>query len=168
MKAKHGRQDLLSVRGVSHNSLNCNRGGYSLSAATIRAFRPAIYNARFVMKDRGGCGSVFKARAVFPLTQSGSHWQNQMTVERRGIASVLQRFLLEEMHGGGIQLPDGRIVFLYTHRGPTYRGGERAKVSYNEGRTWRDELYFMTATPSYPGYSGSCVLPSHLADGKPG
>ena len=77
-------------------------------------------------------------------------------------------FLLEEMHGGGVQLPDGRVVFLYTHRGPTYRGGERAKVSCDEGRTWRDELYFMTATPAYPGYSGSCVLPAHLADGKPG
>ena len=77
-------------------------------------------------------------------------------------------FLLEEMHGGGVQLPDGRVVFLYTHRGPTYRGGERAKVSCDEGRTWRDELYYMTATPSYPGYSGSCVLPPHLGDGKPG
>ena len=75
---------------------------------------------------------------------------------------------LEEMHGGGIQLPDGRVVFLYTHRGPWVRGGERAKVSEDEGRTWRDEIYFMTATPSYPGYSGNCVLPPHLGDGKPG
>jgi hypothetical protein len=77
-------------------------------------------------------------------------------------------FLLEEMHGGAVQLPDERIVFLYTHRGPHYRGGERAKVSCDEGRTWCDELYYLTATPSYPGYSGSCVLPPHLADGVPG
>jgi hypothetical protein len=72
------------------------------------------------------------------------------------------------MHGGAVQLPDERIVFLYTHRGPHYRGGERAKVSCDEGRTWCDELYYLTATPSYPGYSGSCVLPPHLADGVPG
>ena len=77
-------------------------------------------------------------------------------------------WLLEEMHGGAVQLPDGRVVFIYTHRGPTHRGGERAKVSSDEGKTWHEELYFLTASPSYPGYSGSCVLPPHLADGDPG
>ena len=105
-----------------------------------------------------GLSSYTKRITLAESDDGGETWHSQRPAT----------FLLEEMHGGGIQLPDGRIVFLYTHRGPTYRGGERAKVSYNEGRTWRDELYFMTATPSYPGYSGSCVLPSHLADGKPG
>ena len=105
-----------------------------------------------------GLSSYTKRITLADSDDSGQTWHSQRPAT----------FLLEEMHGGGVQLPDGRVVFLYTHRGPTYRGGERAKVSCDEGRTWRDELYFMTATPSYPGYSGSCVLPPHLADGKPG
>ena len=105
-----------------------------------------------------GLSSYTKRITLAESEDGGQTWHNQRPAT----------FLLEEMHGGGVQLPDGRIVFLYTHRGPTYRGGERAKVSSDEGRTWHDELYFMTATPAYPGYSGSCVLPPHLADGKPG
>ena len=105
-----------------------------------------------------GLSSYTKRITLAESDDGGGTWHSQRPAT----------FLLEEMHGGGVQLPDGRVVFLYTHRGPTYRGGERAKVSCDEGRTWRDELYFMTATPAYPGYSGSCVLPPHLADGKPG
>ena len=105
-----------------------------------------------------GLSSYTKRITLAESDDGGQTWYSQRPAT----------FLLEEMHGGGVQLPDGRVVFLYTHRGPTYRGGERAKVSCDEGRTWRDELYFMTATPSYPGYSGSCVLPPHLANGKPG
>ncbi len=105
-----------------------------------------------------GLSSYTKRITVAESDDGGRTWHSQHPAT----------FLLEEMHGGGVQLPDGRVVFLYTHRGPTYRGGERAKVSSDEGRTWRDELYFMTATPAYPGYSGSCVLPPHLADGKSG
>jgi Neuraminidase (sialidase) len=105
-----------------------------------------------------GLSSYTKRITLAESDDGGQTWHSQRPAT----------FLLEEMHGGGVQLPDGRVVFLYTHRGPTYRGGERAKVSCDEGRTWREELYFMTATPSYPGYSGSCVLPPHLADGKPG
>ena len=105
-----------------------------------------------------GLSSHTKRITLAESDDGGQTWHNQCPAT----------FLLEEMHGGGVQLPDGRVVFLYTHRGPTYRGGERAKVSCDEGSTWRDELYFMTATPAYPGYSGSCVLPPYLADGKPG
>ncbi len=105
-----------------------------------------------------GLSSYTKRMTLAESDDGGQTWYGQRPAT----------FLLDEIHGGGVQLPDGRVVFLYTHRGPTYRGGERAKVSCDEGRTWRDELYFMTATPAYPGYSGSCVLPPHLADGKPG
>lgn len=87
----------------------------------------------------------------------GQSWINQRPVT----------FLLEEMHGGGVQLHDGRVVFMYTHRGPAVRGGERAIVSDDDGQTWRPEVYYLTASPSYPGYSANCVLPPHLADGHP-
>ncbi|MAE60210.1 MAG: hypothetical protein CMJ49_02520 [Planctomycetaceae bacterium] len=86
-----------------------------------------------------------------------------------GLSSYTKRMTLAESDdGGGVQLPDGLVVFIHTHRGPAYRGGERAKVSRDEGRTWEDEIYFLTASPSYPGYSANCVLPPHLADGEPG
>ena len=76
-------------------------------------------------------------------------------------------FLLDEMHGQALPLPDDRVVLLYTHRGPWPRGGERAKISRDQGQTWAQELYYLNATPAYPGYSASCVLPPHLADGEP-
>ena len=105
-----------------------------------------------------GLASYTKRMTLAESDDGGHTWHSQRPAT----------LLLEEMHGAGIQLPDGRVVFLYTHRGPTWRGGERAKVSHDQGRTWRDERYFMTATPSYPGYSASCVLPPHLGDGQEG
>ena len=105
-----------------------------------------------------GLASYTKRMTLAESDDGGYTWHSQRPAT----------FLLEEMHGAGIQLPDGRVVFLYTHRGPTWRGGERAKVSHDEGRTWRQELYFLTATPSYPGYSASCLLPPHLGDGREG
>jgi len=105
-----------------------------------------------------GLASYTKRMTLAESDDGGLTWHSQRPAT----------FLLEEMHGGAVQLPDGWVVFAYTHRGPHWRGGERAKVSDDEGRTWRDELYYLTSTPSYPGYSGSCVLPPHLADGEPG
>ncbi len=76
--------------------------------------------------------------------------------------------LLGEMHGGAVQLPDGRVVLIYVHRVPWIRGGERAKVSRDGGHTWEKELYYLNTTPAVPGYSANCVLPPELGDGKPG
>ena len=59
------------------------------------------------------------------------------------------------MHDGAVQLPDERVAVIYIHRGSTHRGGQRVKVSSDESKTWHEELYFLTACPSYPGYSGS-------------
>jgi len=105
-----------------------------------------------------GVSSYTKRITLAESDDGGLTWHSQRPVT----------FLLEEMHGGAVQLPDERVVFMYTHRGPPFRGGERAKVSSDEGRTWHDELYYLTSTPAYPGYSGSCVLPPHLGDAKPG
>lgn len=114
----------------------------------------------FWQRFRGwpGLASYSKRMTLAESDDGGLTWHRQRPVS----------FMLEEMHGGGVQLPDGRVVFIHTHRGPSYHGGERAKVSDDEGRTWRDEIYFLTSSPSYPGYSGNCVLPPHLADGELG
>ena len=54
------------------------------------------------------------------------------------------------------------------YRCPWVHGGERAKVSRDGGQTWGEEIYYMNSAPAYPGYSACCLLPPHLADGKPG
>ena len=77
-------------------------------------------------------------------------------------------FLLDQIRGHVIELPDGRLVLFNTHRVPTLRGGERARVSSDGGRTWGEEVYYMNAAKAYPGYATSCVLPPHLGDGEPG
>jgi hypothetical protein len=41
-------------------------------------------------------------------------------------------------------------------------------VSRDGGNTWQPEKYYLHTTPTYPGYSASCLLPPKLADGKPG
>ena len=76
--------------------------------------------------------------------------------------------LLDQIRGHIIELPDGRLVLFNTHRVPTVRGGERARISTDGGETWGDEVYYMNAAKAYPGYASSCVLPPELADGEPG
>lgn len=75
---------------------------------------------------------------------------------------------LDEMHGMTLALPDGRIALFYVHRMPYLHGGERAKISRDGGYSWGKELYYLHTAPGYPGYSANCVLPPHLADGRPG
>ena len=76
--------------------------------------------------------------------------------------------LMDEIRGQVIELPDGRLVLLNTHRVPTLRGGERARISSDGGKTWGEEIYHMNSAKAYPGYASSCVLPPHLGDGEPG
>ncbi len=76
--------------------------------------------------------------------------------------------MLDEMHGGVVELPDGRIVLHHTHRFPIKYGGEWCRISDDDGNTWQDITYYLTATPAYPGYAAMCVLPPHLADGEEG
>lgn len=76
--------------------------------------------------------------------------------------------MLDEMHGGTLELPDGRLMLHHTHRGPPLRGGEWVRLSDDGGESFEDRIYYLTSTPAYPGYASMCVLPPHLADGKPG
>lgn len=108
--------------------------------------------------QRSDIGSYVKRILLADSDDGGRTWHNVRPAT----------FLLEEMHGEDIQLPDDRLVLFYTHRVPPLRAGERAKVSRDEGKTWEEEIYYMNATRAVPGYSASCVLPPHLADGEEG
>ncbi len=76
--------------------------------------------------------------------------------------------MVGEMHGGTVELPDGRLLLHHTHRAPTHRGGEWVRISDNGGKSFEDRTYYMTATQQYPGYATMRVLPPRLADGKKG
>ena len=54
-----------------------------------------------------------------------------------------------------IQLPDGRVVFLYCHRYAPHHG-LYARISHDEGRTWQPELVGLRNLDY--GYSSSTVL----------
>ena len=108
--------------------------------------------------QRSDIGSYVKRILLADSEDGGLTWDNV----RPGT------FLLEEMHGSAIQLPDDRLVMFHTHRVPPLAGGERAKVSKDEGKSWEPEMYYLNSARSVPGYSASCVLPPHLGDGKPG
>ena len=106
----------------------------------------------------GGYGSHLKCVLLADSDDKGRTWTNV----RRGT------LLMETMHGSAVELPDGRIVLLHVSRAVSPGGGTWARVSSDGGYTWTDDRYYLNASPSYPGYSASCVLPPHLADGKPG
>ena len=76
--------------------------------------------------------------------------------------------MLDEMHGGTLELPDGRLLLHHTHRFPIVGGGEWVRISHDGGENFEDRIYYMNATRQYPGYASMCVLPPRLADGKPG
>ena len=64
--------------------------------------------------------------------------------------------LVGDTPGELVQVPDGRVVFIYCHRyGP--QAGVYARVSTDEGRTWQSELLALL-TQANGGYPSSTVL----------
>ena len=102
--------------------------------------------------------SYCKNLAMLESDDGGITWKNAREVTR----------MLGTMHGTVVELNDDRLVLIHCSRAPSKFGGERARVSRDGGNTWQPENYYLHTTPTYPGYSASCVLPPHLADGKPG
>ncbi len=49
-----------------------------------------------------------------------------------------------QCHGQGVGLSKGRVVVVYDHRYPREMAGARAVVSDDEGKTWRDEVYYLS------------------------
>ena len=52
-----------------------------------------------------------------------------------------------QCHGQGVGLTNSRAVVAYDHRYPRPMSGARAVVSDDEGKTWRDEVYYLSNAP---------------------
>jgi len=60
-----------------------------------------------------------------------------------------------EAHGHAVQLADGRVLVLHDCRYPYDLADVRARVSHDEGQSWRPEVYHVSQGH---GYAGSVVL----------
>ena len=49
-----------------------------------------------------------------------------------------------QCHGAAVGLRNKRVVMVYDHRYPRPMSGARAVVSDDEGRTWRNEVYYLS------------------------
>ena len=49
-----------------------------------------------------------------------------------------------QCHGAAVGLRDNRVVLVYDHRYPRPMSGARVAVSDDQGRTWRDEVYYLS------------------------
>ena len=66
-----------------------------------------------------------------------------------------------QSHGFGVGLSDGSVVVTHDHRSPPGTEGNKAMISHDEGRTWEDEVYyvsFATVPEGQAGFSESVVL----------
>ena len=66
-----------------------------------------------------------------------------------------------QCHGHGVGLSDGSVVVTHDHRYPPGTPGNKAMISHDEGRTWEDEVYyvsFATVPEGQAGFSESVVL----------
>ena len=91
-------------------------------------------------------GYVTHKRTFLAESEDGLEWSHlrQMTT------------LVGDTPGELIQVPDGRVVFLYCHRyGP--HDGVYARVSRDEGRTWGAELLAVRHLRN-GGYPSSTVM----------
>ncbi len=63
-----------------------------------------------------------------------------------------------QCHGFGVGFPDGTFVVSYDHRYPRDLSSGRAMISYDEGETWQEEVYYLYYGDGISGFSQSLVL----------
>ena len=92
---------------------------------------------------KGPQGYLLHKRTFIAESKDGRDWGNlrQLTT------------LVGDTPGELLQLPDGRVVFIYSHRYNPH-AGPVARVSHDEGRTWQPYLLALQAS----GYSSSTIL----------
>ena len=110
--------------------------------------------AEIDVKDKGPLLQTVGKRVFFADSDDSGHtWKNFRPLwrEKNGKMELVNG----EAHGHAVQLADGRIVLVHEHRYPYKNGGLRARVSHDEGQTWRPEIYHLSQGH---GYAGSVVL----------
>ena len=148
----------MQVWGVETNLLELRSG--SLLAA-IRYQRwggaepPPNEPAELVASDDPG-DKAFPGKRVF-LADSrdcGLTWRNlrPVSLSPDGRSELPHG----DAHGHLVQVSDGRVVLVHDHRYPYQEGAVWARVSEDDGRTWRPEVYHLS---SGHGYGASVVLP---------
>lgn len=66
-----------------------------------------------------------------------------------------------QCHGFGVGLNDGSVVVTHDHRYPPGTPANKAMISHDEGRTWEDEVYYISfgsVPEGQAGFSESVVL----------
>jgi hypothetical protein len=67
-----------------------------------------------------------------------------------------------QCHGFPAALSDGTAIVIYDHRYPRELSTGRAMVSPDEGKTWKDEVYYAYYGLGVSGYNQSLVLEDDL------
>ena len=133
---------------VSEGGMTVLPGGRLL--ATLRHQRPLLPGDPSDLLERlapAESGFPYKHIILAESDDAGRSWSEvrQLTTE------------FGQCYGFPVALPDGTVVVVHaTPYGPGHRGS-RAMISYDEGRTWADQAYYLTISePS--GYNQSVVL----------
>ena len=92
----------------------------------------------------------YKHVFVADSTDGGKSWSpiRQLTTE------------CGQCHGQGVGLSQGRVVVVYDHRYPRQMAGARAVVSDDEGKSWRDEVYYLS-NAVVAGFARTITLDGH-------
>ena len=96
-------------------------------------------------KDWPGQQDIMHKRTYLLKSKDGRDWRNL-----RPLTTIFG-----DTPGELIQLPDGRLLFLYCHRYAP-QDGIYGRVSHDEGRTWQPDL--LALRNACGGYSCSTVL----------
>jgi hypothetical protein len=76
----------------------------------------------------------YKHVFVADSTDGGQTWSRNMQVTTE----------CGQCHGAAVGLSNKRVVMVYDHRYPRPMSSARAAVSNDEGRTWSDEVYYLS------------------------
>jgi hypothetical protein len=96
-----------------------------------------------------GKASEWPGKQVFfaDSTDGGRTWINFRPLWRKKGGKIDMEH--GEAHGHIIQLADGRVLLAHEHRYPRNTSGFRARVSHDEGQTWRPEVYHLSRGTGY-------------------
>jgi len=117
--------------------------------AVIRYQRPLLpTDPPDLMEKTGGTGFPYKHIFLADSLDEGRNWKNfrQLTT------------VFGQCYGYPAALSDGTVVVIHDCRYGPYPSSARAMISYDEGKTWEDEAYYVARTQGMQ----SVVLPDDV------